>query len=313
MTKIINATMSPAEWALLVFLSVLWGGSFYFAGVALKELPPVTIVVLRVALAALVLLAILRATGAPLPTDRKSWIALCAMGFLNNALPFCLLMWAMTHIPSGLGSILNATTPLWTVMVAHASTPDERMTPRRLAGVVVGMIGVIAMIGPDALAGVGTNLVAQLAALGAALSYAFAGVYGRRFKRMGLAPMQTATGQVVASSLMLLPIAVMVDRPWDLGMPSAAAVSAIVAAALLSTALGYIIYFRLLATAGATNLLLVTFLIPISAILLGTILLGERLEAKHFLGMALIGTGLLAIDGRLITRMRGGLAPVPRT
>jgi drug/metabolite transporter (DMT)-like permease len=300
--------MAPREWGMLVLLSLLWGGSFFFIGVAVRELPPLTIVVLRVGLAALILLAVVRAMGLRMPRDRSSWTAFCGMGLLNNVVPFCLVVWGQTRIASGLASILNATTPLWTVIVAHALTADERLTGRRLAGVVLGFIGVVVMIGPDTLDGLSADLLAQVACLGAAVSYAFAGVYGRRFKRMGLAPMPAATGQVVAASLMLLPVALIVDRPWTLAPPSPAGWGALLGLAALSTALAYVIYFRILASAGATNLLLVTFLIPVSAIMLGASVLGERLGLRDFLGMALIGIGLVTIDGRALT-LRHGLRP----
>ena len=176
------------------------------------------------------------------------------------------------------------------------------MTANRLAGMLIGLAGVTLMIGLDALNGIGTDVLAQLAVLAAALSYAFAGVFGRRFRRMGIAPMATATGQVIASTLILLPLALIVDRPWTLAVPGAATWAAILGIAALSTAIGYVLYFRILASAGATNLLLVTFLIPVSAIVLGSLVLGERLSARHFLGMALIGAGLAAIDGRLFRR-----------
>lgn len=300
----INRTMTPLEWGMLLALSVLWGGSFFFTGVAVKELPPLTIVLLRVGGAAVILLLVLRVTGVKMPTHRRVWAAFFGMGLLNNVVPFCLIVWGQTHIGSGLASILNATTPLSTVIVAHWLTADEKMTGSRLFGVIVGLVGVVAMIGPEVLQGLGTDAVAQLACLCAALSYAFAGVFGRRFKRMGVAPMATATGQVTASTLMLLPVALLVDRPWALAVPSPQAWAAILGIAALSTALAYVLYFRILATAGATNLLLVTFLIPVTGILLGTLVLGERLDPKHFLGMALIGAGLAAIDGRLLLMIR---------
>lgn len=298
----VNRTMTAAVWALLLALSVLWGGSFFFTGIAIKELPPLTIVALRVGLAAAMLCATMRLVGVRMPRDARTWAAFFGMGLLNNVIPFCLIVWGQTHIASGLAAIINATTPLFTVVVAHALTADETMSANRLAGVIVGFIGVALMIGPDALAGIGTDVLAQLAVLAAALSYAFAGVFGRRFARMGVAPMATATGQVMASTLMLVPVTLLVDRPWTLPMPGAPVWAAIVGIAALSTALGYVLYFRILATAGATNLLLVTFLIPVSAIVLGFLVLGERLDARHFVGMALIGVGLAAIDGRLLAR-----------
>lgn len=300
----INRSMTPIEWLMLLTLSVLWGGSFFFTGVAIKELPPFTIVVLRVGLAAIILNIVLRAMGLRMPMDKAVWAAFFGMGLLNNVIPFSLIVWGQSHIASGLASILNATTPLSTVIVAHFLTRDEKMTGNRLVGVIAGLIGVVVMIGPEVLEGLGTNVLAQLAVLGAALSYAFAGVFGRRFKKMGVAPLMTATGQVTASTLILLPISLMVDQPWQLSMPSPAAWGALIGIAALSTALAYILYFRILATAGATNLLLVTFLIPVSAIILGSLVLGERLDSKHFLGMALIGIGLGAIDGRLLTALR---------
>jgi drug/metabolite transporter (DMT)-like permease len=298
----VNRTMTPGEWAMLLALSVLWGGSFFFTAIAVKELPPLTIVALRVGLAAAMLYTAMRLAGLNLPRDRKVWAAFFAMGLLNNVIPFCLIVWGQTYIASGLAAILNATTPLFTVVVAHVFTADERMTGNRLAGVLIGLTGVTLMIGPDALSGIGADVLAQLAVLAAALSYAFAGVFGRRFRRMGVAPMATATGQVGASSLMLLPVALLLERPWTLPLPSAPVWAAILGIAALSTALGYVLYFRILATVGATNLLLVTFLIPVSAILLGALVLGERLVVRHFLGMALIGAGLAAIDGRLVRR-----------
>lgn len=291
--------MGLIDWCLLLFLSLLWGASFFYVAVALKALPPFTIVLLRVAIAALILHIVLRVVGVRFPLDGKSWLAFFGMGLLNNAIPFCLIVWGQTHVASGLASILNATTPFFTVIVAHVFTADERLSKNRLLGVLIGLAGVVVLIGPQALSGLGKDVAGQLAIIGAAISYAFAGVFGRRFRRMGIPPMATAAGQVTASSLLLLPIALLVDRPWHLAMPGTAVWLAILGTALLSTALAYIVYFRLLASAGAVNLLLVTFLIPPSAILLGVFLLGEHLDATDFAGMALIGLGLAAIDGRL--------------
>jgi drug/metabolite transporter (DMT)-like permease len=295
----LHRSMSLLEWTLLIALSILWGGSFFFIGVAVRALPPFTLVTARVALAALVLHVVVLATGQRMPADRRVWAAFLGMGLLNNLVPFSLLVWSQTHIASGLASILNATTPIFTVIVAHFLTRDEKMTGGRLMGVVAGFTGVVLMIGPAAFDGFGTSVLAQLAALGAACSYAFAGIYGRRFRRMGVPPLVTATGQVTASTIMLLPIALLVDQPWTLLPPGLDVLAAMAALAVLSTALGYILYFRILATAGATNLLLVTFLIPVSAILLGVTLLGERLDARHVMGMGAIAIGLAAIDGRL--------------
>ena len=287
---------------MLLGLSLLWGGSFFFIGVAVKELPTFTIMMLRVGCAALTLNLVLRLMGQSMPTDSRVWLAFCGMGLLNNVIPQSLIVWGQTQIPSGLASILNATTPLFGVLVAHFFTSDEKMTVNKLAGVVVGFIGVAIMIGPQALYGLGGHIWAQFAVLLASVFYAISGVFGRRFKAMGVQPMMTATGQLTASTLMLTPLALAVDHSWTLAMPSLATWGAIAGLALLSTALAYLIFFRLLASSGATNLLLVTFLIPISAVFLGSLFLHEQLEAKHFIGMACIAAGLAAIDGRLLTR-----------
>jgi drug/metabolite transporter (DMT)-like permease len=192
----IHARMTAAEWALLVGLSVLWGGSFLFVGVAVAELPPLSIVVARVALGAAALLVALRFMGVALPRERRVWVAFLGMGVLNNAIPFTLIAWGQSHIASGVASILNATTPLFTVVVAHWLTADERMSARKLAGVAIGFGGVAVMIGGAALRTLGVDVLAQLAVLAAAISYAFAGVYGRRFKGMGVAPAATAAGML---------------------------------------------------------------------------------------------------------------------
>ncbi|MFT6580233.1 MAG: drug/metabolite transporter (DMT)-like permease [Alphaproteobacteria bacterium] len=301
----IRQSMSLLEWAMLLTLSVLWGGSFFFVGVAVAELPTFTIVVLRVGLAAIALWAIVLVLGFPLPRGRLLWGSFFVMGLLNNAAPFVLIVWGQQTIGSGLASILNATTPLFTIVVAGFLLADEKFSPAKLMGVVAGFLGVVVLIGPGVALSLAADATAQLAVLGAALSYAFAGVYGRRFKRMGVDPVVAAAGQVSASALLLAPVALFVDQPWRLTPPSASVWGAIAAVAILSTALAYILYFKLLARAGATNLLLVTFLIPVTAILLGVFVLHETLTTTQLFGMAFIGLGLVAIDGRLVKRVRG--------
>ena len=298
----VRLTLSATDWLLLLTLSVLWGGSFFFTKIAVLELPPLTVALGRVAMAAAILIVLARMTGVALPDRMAAWRPYLLMGLLNNAIPFGLIFWGQTHIPSGLAAILNATTPLFTVLVAHVATTDEKLTSARLAGVAAGLAGVVVMIGPDLLRELGANVLAQLACLGAAISYAFAGVYGRRFRHEPA--LRVAAGQLVASTLILAPVALVIDRPWTLAPPSMTAVAALVALATFSTAIGYLLYFRILARAGATNLLLVTFLIPVSAILLGILVLGEQLEPRHLAGMAAIAVGLAAIDGRLLRLLR---------
>ena len=285
---------------MVVILSVLWGGSFFFVGIVVTELPTFPIVFLRVAIAALGLHITLRVMGERMPAGAAIWRAFFAMGFLNNLVPFSLIAWGQSHVASGLASILLATTPLFTVIVAHFMTSDERLSGGRLAGIAASIAGVAILVGSEALHGLGFALLAHVGLLGAAVFYSFGAVFGRRFQRMGVTPLATATGQITASSLLLLlPLALAVDRPWSLDMPSTATWLAIAGLALLSTSLAYVLYFRILATAGATHLLLVTFLIPVNAIILGAAFLAERLQANHFIGMAVIGIGLAAIDGRI--------------
>jgi drug/metabolite transporter (DMT)-like permease len=300
--------MGAREWAMLLILSVLWGGSFFFIGVAVKELPPLTIMMLRVGCAAITLHLIVRLMGQWMPRDPRVWLAFGGMGLLNNVIPQTLIVWGQTQIPSGLASILNATTPLFGVLVAHFFTSDEKMTGKKFTGVIIGFIGVAIMVGPAALGGLGSHIWAQVAVLLASGFYGISGVYGRRFKQMGVTPMMTATGQLTASTLMLTPLALLVDHSWTLTQPSLAAWSAIAGLAVLSTALAYLIFFRILASSGATNLMLVTFLIPVSAVFLGSLFLGEQLEAKHFIGMACIAAGLAAIDGRLLAKFKRQIA-----
>jgi len=297
-------SMTPCEWLLLITLSILWGGSFFFVGVVVEALPPLTIVTLRVFLAAIALLVIVYFSGLRMPSNPTVWLAFIGMGVLNNVIPFMLIVWGQTHIASGLASILNATTPLFTVVAAHFLTKDEKMSTLKILGVVFGLTGVVIMIGQEAFGGLEDSILGQLAVLGAAISYSFAGIYGRRFRQLGIKPVVTATGQVTASSLLLIPLALFHDRPFTLPMPGIEIWLAIVSLALFSTALAYILYFRILSTAGATNVLLVTLLVPVSAILLGTAILGEQLELKHMIGMGMISIGLLSIDGRVFLSLR---------
>ena len=299
----INLRMGGREWGILIFLSVLWGGSFFFIDVAVREIAPFTLVLLRVATAAAILLAVLKLTGRHLPFAHSTALPFLLLALLNNAVPFSLFAWGQQHIASGLASILNATTPLWAVLVAHLFTEDERATPLKVMGVAIGFAGVAAMIGGDLLLDIGgAGLVAQLACLGATLCYALAGVHARRFRKIGVPPITVSAGQLCASVMIMLPLVLIFEKPWAAPGPSAAASLSILALAVFCTALAYILYFRLIESAGATNAILVTFLIPVTAILLGATLLDEVLELRHFLGMAMIAGGLILIDGRLFAR-----------
>src|SRR4051812_7920516 len=308
----IRTTMNRSDWLILATLAVIWGGAFFFIGVAVKHVAPLTYVWLRLTIAATAMWIYLNARGQSLGLPRQVWGAIVLLALLNNALPFTLFGWGQTHIASGLASILNATTPIWGVVVAHFLTSDERMTPRKIAGVLLGFGGVATMIGPALLANIGTDALAQLACVTASLCYALAAVWARRFRRMGVSPLSVTTGQLTAGAAIMLPFALLVDQPWTHALPPLSAWGAITALALLCTAFGYVLYFRLIETSGATNALLVTLLVPPVAIVLGALFLNETLAVQDFLGLGLIALGLAAIDGRLLSVL-SKRRPLPTT
>ncbi|WP_244951692.1 DMT family transporter [Pseudoalteromonas luteoviolacea] len=306
MKVIIMHTMTAKLWTMLILLSILWGGSFFFVGVVVNSLPPLTIVTLRVGIAAIVLWIIAALFGLRPPKGLTKWVAFLVMGLLNNVIPFVMIVWGQTQIASGVASILNAATPIFTVLVAGVLLPDEKPTLLKLFGVMIGFAGVAIMIGVPALVGE-SALLAQFAIIGAAISYAFAGVYGRRFKAFGLNPLTIAAGQVTASTIVLIPITIFVDGIVNVSLISISIWSAIFGLAVISTALAYVLYFKILALAGATNVLLVTLLVPVSASLLGYLFLNESFDDINIIGMGLIASGLLAIDGRLWHQIKARL------
>ncbi|MEL6436317.1 MAG: DMT family transporter [Pseudomonadota bacterium] len=295
---------------MLIALSIVWGGSFFFVEVIIDGLPPLTTVFLRVCLAALALHLFLIATGKRFPWRGPAWKIFAFMGLTNNAIPFSLLVYGQTELASGVAAILNATAPMFTVAIAHLATDDDKLTSLRAAGIAAAIAGVVIMIGGAGLAASSNaTLIAYLACIGAPLSYAVAGVYGRKMLRANpVEPINIAAGQLTASTLFMAPLMVLVDQPWTLPTPGMLVVAAVVGLAVLSTSIAYIVYFKLLATAGATNLSLVTILVPVSAILLGVAILGEALFARHLIGFALIGVGLALVDGRLFARLRRATA-----
>ncbi len=294
--------MGVLTWGLLVLLGLIWGGSFFFARIAVGEVPPLTLVFLRLSIAALALHVYIGGRFGIYPLLKSRWREFLVLGILNNALPHALIFFGQTRIGAGLAAILNATTPIWTVLIANYLTSDEKLSTAKIVGCLTGLLGTVILIGPGVTAGGGVPLWALLLPVIAAVSYGFAATYGKRFR--SVAPPVIAAGQLTASSLVALPLSLVMDHPWTLAMPSVNAVAAILAIALLSTAFGYILYFRIMAAAGATNASLVTLLVPPGAILLGFLFLGERLEMNDIAGMALIGAGLVILDGRLHRRSR---------
>jgi drug/metabolite transporter (DMT)-like permease len=298
--------MSPKLWGLLVLLSTIWGASFFFAAVSLTGFPPLTIVLGRVAIAAAALVLACRIAGLELPRGRAQWMAVAGMGLFNNALPFTLIIVGQTFIPSGLAAVVNAATPVFAVLCLHVATTDDRLKPNTLGGALTGLAGVAILAGPAAFATGGSGELLGIAlCLGACLSYGISAVWARRLRGAGLPSLSVAAGQCISSSLMMLPLVLVLDRPWMLPAPPAEAIAALVAFGLFSTALAYALFYAIMARAGATNAMLVTLLVPVTALLLGSLALGETLAPRHFAGMAVIGFGLLLIDGRLAARLRG--------
>lgn len=295
--------MTTADWIMLLALSCLWGSSYFLIEIALQGLPVLTLVAIRIALAAIVLWLFVWLTGSEVPSSLRIWLSFAVMGLFNNIIPFSLIVWGQTEITSSLAAILNATTPLFAVFVASVWLHDEPVTPGKIAGLLLGFTGVVVMIGPDAIAELGDEVFAQVAVVLAALSYAIAGTYGRRFGALGIKPVISAASQVTMSALMLGAFVLLTEDLSPLVDVDVKVWSAVATLAVFSTAVAYILYFRILASAGVTNLMLVTFLIPVTAIILGVLILGERLGPSERIGMVLIALALVAIDGRLTSRL----------
>lgn len=291
--------MTPGDWLRIVVLAMVWGLSFFLTELCLRDLHPLSLAAGRVTLAATALLAVALLAGHRLPSQPADWAALGLMGLVNNAMPFSLIMWGQTRIDGGLASILNATTPLFTFVLAHFLTRDERMSGRGALGIALGFLGAVVIIGPDALRGLGAQSFGQFAILGAAFCYASSAIYGRRLRH--LSPLVASAGMTAAAAIILVPLAAVIDRPWT-ASPDAITWTALATLGLVSTAFAYILYFRILASAGATNVQLVTFLVPVTALLLGIFILGEALTVSALAGMALVFAGLAVIDGRLLGR-----------
>jgi drug/metabolite transporter (DMT)-like permease len=293
-------------WALLLALALLWSVSFIFIKVAGAEIPILTLVLIRVGVAALVLHAYVRVRGLSFPRPPAVLARYGLMGLFNNLLPGALIVYATVRIGAGAASILNATVPMFTLVIAHATTADEKITPAKLTGILLGLLGAAAMMGPQAVQGLTGDAVAVGAMLLATFCYGLANTIGRSFS--GIDPAISATCQLSAASLILAPFALLLDRPWSATMPSATALMAAAGLALASTALAYVLFFQLVERAGSTNTSLVTLLIPVSGIFLAWAVLGEAFTLDEAAGVALIALGLVVLDGRLLHRLSGRAA-----
>ena len=300
--------IAPFDWLLIVLLSVLWGSAYLFIAVAVKEVPVFTVVLARVSIAAAMLLGVMAWLGLRMPRDARSLAVLGGMSAINNLIPFSLIVFGQTRLPSGMASVLTATVPIFTVLIAAFTLRDEPITTARLAGVAIGAVGVAVLVGFDPGSLGEGALVGVAAMLTAALSYACAGIVGRR-GLAHLSPVVSAAGTLTCSTALMAIMVAIVDQPWRLSVPSAAAIGALLMLAVVSSGIASLVFFRLLQSAGATNSSLVTLLMPVTAILLGVLLLDERLSLRQAAGIALVGLALLVIDGRLLALARGRERP----
>jgi drug/metabolite transporter (DMT)-like permease len=258
-TTALTRSMSASDWGQLLLLGFLWGGSFFFARIAVAEIPPLALVLYRVSIATLVLHLWLWMHGISFaPVLARSGAFLC-LALLNNVIPFSLIFTGQTEIGAGLASVLYATTPLWTILVANLLTADEKLSTTKLVGVGLGIAGAGVMIGPDLMSNLGGPAWAKLAVIGAAVSYAFAVVYAKRFK--DIKPSVVATGQLTASTILMVPIVLLPYRPGEIVTSSIPIWTAVWVLAVFTTALAFILYFNIIASAGATNASLVTLLV----------------------------------------------------
>jgi drug/metabolite transporter (DMT)-like permease len=289
---------------LLLFLSLLWGASFLFAKIAVGAIPVFVALAARVMIGAASLGLYLIVTRHELPRELRIWRMFLFMGVFNNAIPFALLFWAQTEITAGLGAILNAMTPIFTLIVAHVLTRDEKITRDKLIGIGIGFCGVAVLVGPSLLLDPGRAALAKLACIAASVSYGFASVFGRRFAREGVSPLSATFGQIVTSTLVIFPIALFFHPVATLAAAPVEVYLALLGLGIVSTAFAYVLFYKILARAGATNVSLVTLLVPVSATILGALVLDETLTPMQGLGMALISIGLLVMDGRIVKAIR---------
>ncbi|WP_062482059.1 DMT family transporter [Variovorax boronicumulans] len=294
---------APAfEWALLAVLATCWGASYTFIKIGVATIPPVTLIAARTLIAGLLLLAVLRLRGVRLPKDGATWRRFVLQAGLNSVLPFTLIAWAERSVDAGLATILNSTSPIFIFLLGWGLGGAGKPTLQRLFGVGAGLAGICLIVGFEALQGLGHSLLAQLALVVAAVCYGCAAMFGRVFK--GLDPMVPAAGSLVSGAALLVPASLAIDRPWTLA-PSTASMLAVLALAVLSTALAFTIYFRLIKTLGPMSTSAQAYLrVPIG-VTIGVVCLGETLAATAWIGLACVVVGVVAMtmpDTQLLRR-----------
>jgi drug/metabolite transporter (DMT)-like permease len=289
--------MRRSNLLVLCMLGLIWGSSFLLIKVAVRGIPPFTLAFGRLALAATGLFLVLRIRRLRMPAIGPVWGVFFIMGLLNGAVPYALINTGEVYIDSGLAAILNASMPIFTIVLAHFLTDDEALTWERMIGVCVGLMGVVVLVGPEALRGISTHFLAQMAVVAAAVSYASGAIVGRKFLK-GYPPTISAAGQLMGGAVLVGPVSLLLDRPWTL-TPSWSATGALICLSLLNTSLAYLLYFHLLKRVGATNTSLVTYLIPVTGVMWGAVFLGERIHWQALMALGLILVGIAGTSGRL--------------
>jgi drug/metabolite transporter (DMT)-like permease len=288
--------MKTRNFFLLLFLATLWGPSFLFIKVAVGEIPPITLVLARVGIAAILLYIVLRLQGHNLPRPGRIWGHIAIVALFHNSLPFVLLSWGEQHIDSALASIVNGTTPIFTILLAHMLTTDDRLTSTKVVGVTLGMLGMVLLVAPSLFGGVEATTLGILAVIAVSASYGLAMVYSRKHLR-GMKPLAAPTGQFLVATLYLLPLALLIDRPLTLSAPSTQAIASMLALAIFGTALAFIVYYRLIESADASYISMVTYLVPVFGVILGVLILDERLSWNAYMAFAMILIGVMIVNG----------------
>jgi drug/metabolite transporter (DMT)-like permease len=296
-------SMGWSEWGMLCLCAMLWGSAYVFNAVAIRELPHLTITLGRLAIAAFVLHVSLRLSGLSMPRDWRTWRNFFVMTLMSNIGPYLLVLQGQMGTTSGLAAVLTATTPLFTILLAHVFTRDERLSANKIVGVLVGIFGVAIVVGLDVLTGLTSTVLAKTALIAAALLYAAGAIYAKRLS--GMPPLVISTGVMTTGMLVSLPLALLVDRPWQLPVPSNDVILAVLLTGVFGSALAAVTYFRVFNVSGATNAMLVTLLLPVTPVILGAIYLGERLAMREVIGALVIMLALIIIDGRLWNSVRG--------
>jgi drug/metabolite transporter (DMT)-like permease len=300
--------LGAVEWGLIALQSMLWGSSYFFIAIAQSELPPLTIAAVRTIPASLVLMTIVLSLGYRMPATLAEWRLFVFFATFNTVLPFVLIVWGQARATGGMAAILNASAPLFGILLAHVLTHDEKLSLNKVAGILLGLAGVAILVGYDFALGDVDDVLARLALLAAPLLYVLANIYARN-KLGQYPPFVIAMMQMVASIFIAVPLALAVDHPWTLPVPTRATLGAILGMAIFGSALASLCHFTVLQRAGAANATLVTLIMPLTPIVLGGVFLGERLSARDILGATIIAAALLIIDGRVLKRRRSAAQP----